>query len=168
MITFPFTLFAAKSEPAAFSVEVGTLIPYVGTSAPTGYLLCDEQAVNRTTYSALFAIIGTTFGVGDGSTTFNLPDTKSRALIGNGTGGGLTARSVADVGGFETHLLTEAEMASHTHIEKAINGSVYPSSTSRYQLYSPTTTIGITSSTGSNTSHNNMQPFGVASMIIVF
>jgi microcystin-dependent protein len=54
-------------------------------SAPTGWLLCDGSAVNRSTYAALFAVIGTTFGIGDGSVTFNLPDAQGRALVGKGT-----------------------------------------------------------------------------------
>lgn len=65
---------------------VGMVIPYAGTSAPSGFLLCDGTAVSRTTYSALFAIISTNYGVGDGSTTFNLPDLRGRSIIGSGTG----------------------------------------------------------------------------------
>lgn len=55
-------------------VQTGSIVPYGGTSAPTGFLLCNGAAISRTTYAALFALIGTTFGVGDGSTTFNLPN----------------------------------------------------------------------------------------------
>lgn len=65
---------------------VGVVSPYVGSSAPTGWLLCDGSAVSRTTYAALFAIAGITYGVGDGSTTFNLPDLRSRSVVGKGTG----------------------------------------------------------------------------------
>lgn len=56
------------------SVPVGTVLVFAGSTAPTGYLLCDGSAVSRTTYSALFSVIGTTYGVGDGSSTFNLPN----------------------------------------------------------------------------------------------
>lgn len=61
---------------------MGSLIPALIENAPEGYLLCNGQAVSRTTYSALFAEIGTTFGEGDGSTTFNLPDLRSRFIKG--------------------------------------------------------------------------------------
>ena len=65
---------------------VGVITPFAGSSAPTGWLLCDGSAVSRTTYSTLFAIISTTYGVGDGSTTFNLPNLRSRSVIGVGAG----------------------------------------------------------------------------------
>ena len=67
-------------------VPIGVIFDYGGTSAPTGFLLCDGSAVSRTTYADLFAIIGTSFGAGDGSTTFNLPDARGRVMIGVGTG----------------------------------------------------------------------------------
>ncbi|MEM7179569.1 MAG: phage tail protein [Spirochaetota bacterium] len=66
-------------------VPVGTTLPYAGSSAPTGFLLCDGSAVSRTTYADLFAILGTTWGSGDGSTTFNLPDARAAVPAGAGT-----------------------------------------------------------------------------------
>lgn len=77
------TLGTASVTEAYFT---GFIVPYVGASAPTGWLLCDGSAVSRTTYASLFALAGTTFGAGDGSTTFNLPDLRSRSIIGAGTG----------------------------------------------------------------------------------
>mgnify|MGYP006348318351 FL=1 len=65
---------------------VGMVSPFAGSSAPTGWLLCDGTAVSRTTYAALFAITSTTYGVGDGSTTFNLPNLSSRSVVGVGAG----------------------------------------------------------------------------------
>ncbi len=64
----------------------GTVTMFAGASAPADWLLCDGSAVSRTTYSALFAVTSTTFGIGDGSTTFNLPDLRSRIPVGAGTG----------------------------------------------------------------------------------
>jgi microcystin-dependent protein len=58
-------------------IPIGALLPYAGTQAPTGYLMCNGSAVSRTTYVALFTVIGTVYGVGDGSTTFNLPNFQS-------------------------------------------------------------------------------------------
>ncbi len=66
-------------------VPPGTVLPYAGSTAPTYYLMCDGSAVSRTTYAALFAVIGTTFGTGDGSTTFNLPDLCGVFIKGAGT-----------------------------------------------------------------------------------
>jgi len=91
----------------------GSVTQYAGSSAPTGWLFCDGAAVSRTTYAALFAVIGTTFGVGDGSTTFNLPDLKGRVPVGKAVAG--TFANLAATGGAETHTLTEAQIPSHLH-----------------------------------------------------
>jgi len=96
-------------------IPAGSMTMFGGASVPTGWLACDGSAISRTTYADLFAAIGTAWGVGDGSTTFNLPDMLGRAPIGVGTGSGLTARSLGDSVGAETHQLSEAEMASHNH-----------------------------------------------------
>ncbi len=93
----------------------GFIIQYASSSAPSGWLLCDGSAVSRTTYSALFAIISTTYGSGNGSTTFNLPDLRGRVPIGFGQGSGLTNRSMANTGGAETHTLSTSEIPSHNH-----------------------------------------------------
>ena len=63
-------------------LPTGSVIPFAGKTAPTGWLLCQGQAVSRTTYAQLFSVIGTTFGSGDGSTTFNLPDLRGRVAVG--------------------------------------------------------------------------------------
>ena len=64
------------------SLPAGVIIPFAGTSVPTGCLLCNGAAVSRTDYANLFAAIGTLYGAGDGSTTFNLPDARDRVLQG--------------------------------------------------------------------------------------
>ena len=93
----------------------GAMVMFGGASAPTGWLLCDGAAVSRATYATLFAAIGTTWGVGDGSTTFNVPDMRGRAPIGAGTGSGLTPRTLGSKLGEENHALTLAENGSHAH-----------------------------------------------------
>lgn len=93
----------------------GQIAPYAGSVAPTGWRLCDGSAISRTTFFRLFGAIGTTFGVGDGSTTFNVPDMRGRVGIGAGTGTGLTARTLGATGGEENHALTVAELAAHDH-----------------------------------------------------
>ncbi len=82
---------------------------------PAGWLLCDGRAVSRTTYTTLFAALGTTWGAGDGSTTFNLPDLRGRAPIGAGTGTGLSARTLGATLGAETVVLSTAELPAHAH-----------------------------------------------------
>ena len=100
-------------------VPVGMIMDFAGTSltVPAGYLACDGSAVSRTTYADLFAVIGTTWGSGDGSTTFNLPDLRGRTAIGSGTGtaSDATAHSLGSSGGAETHTLTPSETATKNH-----------------------------------------------------
>lgn len=88
----------------------GIVIPFAGTVSPEGYLLCDGSAVSRSTYALLYAVIGDTYGAGDGSTTFNLPDLRGRVVIGiSGT------RTLGTTGGEETHTLDTTELPSHLH-----------------------------------------------------
>jgi microcystin-dependent protein len=94
---------------------VGVISAFAGSTAPSGYLLCDGSQVSRTTYSSLFAIIGTTYGVGNGTTTFNLPDLRSRTIVGAGQGASLTNRTLASRGGIETKTLAVTEIPSHSH-----------------------------------------------------
>jgi microcystin-dependent protein len=113
---------------------VGEIRIWTNSSLPSGFLWCDGSAVSRTVdYDDLFATIGTTFGVGDGSTTFNLPDLRGRVPVGKddmnntaGTGGGAASRvttagsgvdgaTLAAVGGAQNHTLVAGEMPVHTH-----------------------------------------------------
>lgn len=109
-------------------IPAGVMAPYAGTAAPSGWMLCDGSAVSRATFSALFTALGTAFGAGDGSTTFNVPDTRSRSLMGVGTGAGLTARALAATGGTETVTLDNTMLPSHNH--GAVTGSTTPGSIS--------------------------------------
>jgi microcystin-dependent protein len=76
---------AGPTGPSSGSVPSGTVLDYAGTTAPAGYLLCDGSAVSRSTYATLFSVISTQYGAGDGSTTFNLPDTQGRVVVAKGT-----------------------------------------------------------------------------------
>lgn len=146
-------------------LPTGATIPFAGSSAPTGYLVCDGSAVNRTTYAALFAVIGTTWGVGDGSTTFNLPDLRGRAVIGVGTGTGLTARALAALVGEENHVLTAAENGPHSHTYSARLSNQNTTGGAQAAAFTSTTTPD-TSTSGSGTPHNNMQPSAAMNYII--
>ena len=109
-------------------VPSGTLAPFAGATAPVGWFFCYGQTVSRTTYAALFAAIGVIYGNGDGSTTFNLPDLRGRAVFGldnmggtaagrlNGAAtGGITATTLAATGGEQAHTMASSELVPHNH-----------------------------------------------------
>ena len=113
----------AKLAADVIPVPAGSLMPFAGSTAPNGYLLCYGQLVSRTTYSALFAAIGITYGAGDGVTTFQLPDLRGRVISGFDAMGGNAASRLTSIGntlgsagGSETHTLTESELAAHRHL----------------------------------------------------
>lgn len=127
---------AGSMQMYAAPVTQSTSVGVVTTTAPSGWLLANGDAVSRTTYSSLFSAIGTTYGTGNGSTTFNLPDLRGRLPMGVGTGVGLnasgtgvtsgsamTARALGAWFGEETHLLTTSELASHTHANTVSGGN---------------------------------------------
>lgn len=93
----------------------GMISPFAGSSAPTGWLLCNGSAVSRTTYSALFSVIGTTYGAGDTTTTFNLPDLLGRVPMGAGAGTGLTSRTLGAELGSESTTLDSTHIPQHSH-----------------------------------------------------
>ena len=107
----------------------GSVTDFAGSTAPSGWLLCYGQAISRTTYADLYAVIGTVYGTGDGSTTFNLPDCRGRVVAGKDNMGGTSADrltnydsprgidgdTLGQVGGSQTHNLTTYELANHAH-----------------------------------------------------
>lgn len=160
--------------------EVGSIKAWPAAAAPASWMLCDGSALSRTLYPALFAVLGTSWGAGDGSTTFNLPDARGRFVLGFGQGAGLANRNLADVGGEEAHQLSIGELAVHTHIQNAHSHNVgvqslaaggtgcltpvnFPGAGGAYTSNSVTPT---NQNTGSGTPHNNMPPFLVITYII--
>ena len=98
------------------NTPIGIIAPYGGSNDPSYWLICDGRAVNRLDYAELFAVIGTTYGAGDGSTTFNIPDFRGRTAIGAGTGTATDATNhiLGQTNGVETVRLTDMEVA-HGH-----------------------------------------------------
>lgn len=105
----------------AQSMPIGAVIEFAGNNAPTGWALCYGQAISRSTYAALFAIVGTTYGAGDGSTTFNLPDLRGRVVAGRDDMGGTAAARLTPgylgtpailgaSGGLQYHQITQSQL----------------------------------------------------------
>ena len=159
---------------------------YAGTTVPTGWLLCDGSVISRTTYAFLYNAIGTTYGQGDGSTTFSLPNLADKFVLGKGT----TYSTLGATGGEKTHTLSIGELPSHGHsgststdgnhahsVSTLVSGSQFVGShnnnnctwgtatTSYSGSHSHTVSI---SNTGNGQAHNNMPPYIVMNYIIKY
>jgi len=154
-------------NPEENDMPIGAIYWFGSTTPPADHLVCDGSAVSRSTYATLFAIVGTTFGAGDGSTTFTLPNLASRSVVGSGTGSGLSGRTLAATGGEENHVLSTAEIPAHTHPQDAAT-VIGPGSTRPVDVgLSPNTALGgTTQSSGGGGGHNTMHPFIVLVPII--
>lgn len=145
------------------AMPVGTVLPYAGSSAPDGYLICDGSAVSRSTYSNLFDVIGEIYGVGDGSTTFNIPDMRGNISVGYKSGDS-DFGSLGNTGGEKTHTLIEAEMPAHTHSQNV--GGTNDPKLATSSGSAPGRIETATGSTGGDGAHNNLQPYLVLNHII--
>lgn len=170
------------------AVPSGVVVPFAGSSAPAGWLLCYGQAVSRTNYAALFTVIGTVFGSGDGSTTFNLPDLRGRAAFGVDNMGGTAAErlgagkiggvtgsaSLGATGGEQSHTLTATEQAS---MNVSVSGSVtaysgsanpggYPALSDNSGTVSGFSVSASGTATGGGAAHNVTPPAIVLNHII--
>lgn len=151
----------------------GMMVDFGGTSAPTGWLLCDGSAVSRATYAALFAAIGTTWGAGNGTTTFNIPDMTRRVSLGSGgtaTSPAFTGTTPGSTGGEETHQQLVGEVGAHHHTVGggaqqfvcSSSGSVGSSTGTDFHYFATTDTIN----SGGATPMNVMQLGAVVTKII--
>ena len=171
-----FTTISTETIPA------GSVMPYAGSTAPSGWLLSYGQEISRSTYATLFAAIGTTYGIGDGATTFNVPDLRGRLVAGQddmggtsadrltGQSGGVDGDTLGASGGDETHTLTTAQIPSHTHgagsyvITNASGGT--GTGTAGSTGTGSKSVSGTSGATGSGGAHNNVQPTLILNYII--
>jgi microcystin-dependent protein len=140
-------------------IPTATIVPWSSSSVPSGFLECNGAAVSRSTYSALFAIVGTTYGAGDGATTFNVPDLQDNVAVGKSgtkalasTGGANTVQSTGNVAGSTANAtLSTAQLASHSHPGGA-NFTPAPHPPNPSQNFASPANTG---STGSGTGHSH-------------
>lgn len=154
---------------ATADVKTGTMSPYAGATAPSGYLLCNGASMLRTTYAALFAVVGVLYGSVDG-THFTLPNAKGRSIIGLDAAQ-TEFNAMGKAGGEKTHILTTNEMPAHKHwagtaAANAVTGTtglVGPNSGSAERYV---TDLQVLASAGGGAAHNILAPFLVAQYII--
>lgn len=148
-------------------IPTGSIIQFAGQTAPAGFLICDGSAISRNNYSDLFTTIGTTYGAGDESTTFNLPNLKGKVPVGYDSTQ-TEFDTLGETGGEKTHTLTIDEIPSHNHqVARSTSGqdggsdwNIQTASTGIAQWY--------TTSTGGGQAHNNLQPYIVLNYIIKY
>ena len=154
--------------------EIGAIVAYGGALPPTGFLLCDGSAISRVTFSALFAVLGTTYGAGDGSTTFNLPNLKGKVPVGRDSAQ-TEFDTLGETGGAKTHTLSVSEVPNldvgtnrydgaalqNTAVAAGPNyqGIVASGAPGANRIYGTTTN-------GGGGAHNNLQPYQVVNYII--
>ena len=158
---------------------IGQIQPFGFNFAPRGWARCDGQLLAISSNTALFSLLGTTYG-GDGRTTFGLPDLRGRVALHLGQGPGLSSRSIGQRSGAENMTLSEAQMPPHNHELRAKDlkantqdptGNVLAIDNGLDQIYSnevPDTSLNTASvsDTGGGAPHNNMQPFLVINWCI--
>tara|TARA_R110000744_G_scaffold293186_3_gene403620 strand:- start:928 stop:1674 length:747 start_codon:yes stop_codon:yes gene_type:complete len=169
---------AAKLDSAAISVlmPTGSIMSFAGAAAPTGYLLCDGAAIARQaggSNTALFTLLGTTYGAGNGVTTYNIPDLRGRVIAGHGgtlLSGSADAIGATNAHSTKTHTLSTAEMPAHTHGGLT---NIDPFGGDGGSAHDPgihyVTSNGagtVSGSTGGGGAHNNVQPTFILNYII--
>lgn len=136
---------------------IGSVMPFAGSSSPDAtWLVCDGSAISRTAYAALFAVLGTTYGSGDGSTTFNIPNMKGRVPVGLDAGQ-TEFDALGETGGAKTHTLSEAELPAHGHT--FTSGNSNSSLNHRHSISHNHAAV----TSGSGSSHTHSGSFGSSS-----
>ncbi len=178
---------ASAGLPNSVLLHPGSMIMWPSTTAPDDWKLCDGVAISRTTFSDLFDEIGTTYGAGDGSTTFNLPNLKGKVAVGLDSADA-DFDALGETGGESTHVLTVGEMPQHNHgildsghthatlgggrfitskTSSGVTTSIGSNLNTGQDNTTKSSTTGITTSqAGSDDAHENKQPYLVINFII--
>lgn len=155
---------------------IGQIIPFAGNYTIQGWARCDGQLLSIQQYSALYAVIGTTYG-GDGVTNFALPDLRARVPLHSGQGPGRSNRALGSTGGQETVALSTAQMPAHGHAVTAYSqggtargpaNAFLANAAGAYNLTADNTTLSpaALAQAGSGQAHDNMQPFCTLNFLI--
>lgn len=176
-----FETFLNVNVAPQYSMFPGSIIDFAGTAAPSGWLLCYGQLVSRLKYSGLFSVIGTSYGMGDGSTTFAIPDLRGRVAAGKDNMGGVSSNRLINriggttlgaSGGFEEITMTIAEMPVHSHGQQVSANSGSNPGRRDFAGEGPFQSgysQGLnTYNEGGGTSHNNTQPTLILNKIIKY
>ncbi|SEQ95391.1 Microcystin-dependent protein [Epilithonimonas lactis] len=173
-------IFTSAKSFAQYDPFLGQISYVAFNFAPAGWADCNGQELSIAQYSALYSLLGTTYG-GNGTSTFAVPNIQGRVMLSNGQGAGLPNYPLASTGGEEGHILTVAEMPQHTHLLKAVSsdGNVsnpsgaLPANTKtldkEYSTTPPTSgtmNASMTSIAGGNQPHPNIQPYVTFKCII--
>jgi len=154
-------------EGVSLTIPVGTVHCFAGSTIPDDWMECDGTTISRITYAALFAVIGTSYGVGDGSTTFNLPLGRGRSIFGYDSTQ-TEFDTVGETGGEKTHVLITAELPAHTHAGIDYEGEQYDATTkwqggAFYAYHVGTKTLA---AVGGGLTHANLPPYIVLKTMI--
>ena len=161
------------------TVPIGTVVEFASDKIPDNWLLCDGRAVSRNVYSELFSVLGTTWGSGDGSTTFNLPSKLGLVTVGKNTND-IDFATLGKKGGEKTHTLSIDEMPAHAHDFRSVldndntqSGGSLPKGSDRqgrnngWSTYIDWNTGNrAMANTGGDKAHNNLQPYVTSNFII--
>ncbi len=181
------TVFNSVKDKSGYLTPTGSILPYGGSAAPDGFLLCNGAAISRTTYADLFAVFGTTYGIGDGSTTFNIPNIKGCVIVG------LDAAqtefdALGETGGAKTDTLDATKIPAHNH--SASDGDGHSHTVDKWRddgwvfggvaasgntgvtegnVNTSTEHVSISiGNTGGGLAHNNLQPYIVLNYIVKY
>lgn len=165
-------LAATEATPA------GVVSTYAGAAEPSGWLFCYGQAISRTTYATLFTALGTTYGVGDGTTTFNVPDIRGRVVAGQddmggssanrltGISGGVDGDVLGGTGGAESHTLTSGQLPAIPAIYQGAGATSGNTNAFMKGNGVSGTDSNVVNASGGGGAHNNVQPTIVLNYII--